>query len=448
MNNWMMKQITENLNVSPDENDIIDELTSIIGGWGETSEKQDILGLIKNYTNNKSLYEDVRTLGAVNWDKYRESGFEGGSSNYREEIVFTDKTFYSIVELLVKEKELEGWEELSGDNYMDDTSSERLKLIDPITKLFGKTLSAYAGLDSMLNKLYWAVIDNYEDIKSGEIDEFKYLTLRYPVSYQLDLSEDIEERSTYTWTVTVLGYDLDDVKGDIYNNEDGQYDPWDYNYEVDNQEVTDKDGIEIDNVREETIQESFGKFKDTTNSEGEPTEKVIDKLDVIIMERILKDYSFTEISQFEQYYWAELHELDNVLKLFGKRGQLKLAKQYIQFIWDHNNVTEFTPYLGDKLPTLKKFTFKVRWDEDVVSLKTGNIIVYDTSYAVASCEVIDNMYDYDLLDAEIVDEEFNTHSNDGMEIISSKIGDRTVYDDSTPDNEPKGDKKYNPYELC
>ena len=133
----MMKQITENINASPEENDIIDELTSIIGGWGETSEKQDILGLIKNYTNNKSLYEDVRTLGAVNWDKYRESGFEGGSSNYREEIVFTDKTFYSIVELLVKEKELEGWEELSGDNYMDDTSSERLKLIDPITKLFG-----------------------------------------------------------------------------------------------------------------------------------------------------------------------------------------------------------------------------------------------------------------------------------------------------------------------
>ena len=53
-----------------------------------------------------------------------------------------------------------------------------------------------------------------------------------------------------------------------------------------------------------------------------------------------------------------------------------------------------------------------------------------------------------LLRQEIVNEEFNTHSNDGMEIISSKIGDRTVYDDSTPDNEPKGDKKYNPYELC
>ena len=252
----MMKQITENLNVSPDENDIIDELTSIIGGWGETSEKQDILGLIKNYTNNKSLYEDVKTKGTINWDKYRESGFEGGSSDYREEIVFTDKTFYSIVELLVKEKELEEWVELSGDNYQDYTSTERLKLIDPIAKLFGKTLSAYAGLDSMLNKLYWAVVDNYEDIKSGEIDEFKYLTLRHPISYQLDLSEDIEERSTYTWTITVLGYDLYDVKGDIYNNEDGQYDPWDYNYDVDNQEVMNKDGIEIENVREVELKET------------------------------------------------------------------------------------------------------------------------------------------------------------------------------------------------
>ena len=62
-----MKPITENLNVSPDENDIIDELKSIIGSWGNTSEKQDIIELINHYTNDKSLYEDVRAFGEVDW---------------------------------------------------------------------------------------------------------------------------------------------------------------------------------------------------------------------------------------------------------------------------------------------------------------------------------------------------------------------------------------------
>ena len=271
----MMKQITENINASPEENDIIDELTSIIVGWGENSEKQDILKIIQNYTNGKSLDEEVKALGSVNWDKYRESGFDGKSSDYREEMVFTDKTFYSIVELLVKEKELEEWEQMNGqnDSYFE---TDRKKAIEPITKLFGKSVSASAGPESMLHKIYWAVIDNYEDIESGDIDEFKYLTLRQPVSYTLDLSEDITERKTYSWSVKVVSYDIKDAEGKVYGNEDGIYDPWDYNYEIDNEEVDYKDGINIDRIQKDTVQESY-----TYSGTGdcEPNEKVIGKLE-------------------------------------------------------------------------------------------------------------------------------------------------------------------------
>ena len=251
----MMKQITENLNVSPDENDIIDELTSIIGGWGETSEKQDILGLIKNYTNNKSLYEDVRVRGPINWDKYREAGFAGSSGNYRDDVVLTDKVFYSIIELLVNEKDIEEWEGFNSN--IEDNLQARLNSINPISKLFGVNLiDEHGDTDGIVSKLFWAVIDNYHDIKSGEIDEFKYLSLRKLKSYRLDLSENMQERRTYTWTVEVDGYDKDEVIGIVISNSDGGYDPWEHNFEVDNEEITYRDGIEIDNIREVELNET------------------------------------------------------------------------------------------------------------------------------------------------------------------------------------------------
>ena len=446
----MMKQITENLNVSPDENDIIDELTSIIGGWGETSEKQDILELIQNYTNNKSLYEDVKTLGKVNWDKYQKSGYEGSSVDYRDEIVLPDKTFYSIVELLVKEKELEEWEKMAGGNEQD-FALMRLEAINPISKLFGKTLTSDGlpnYLDDMVNKLYWAVIDNYEDIKSGEIDEFKYLTLRKTTSYTLDLSERIQESRTYIWAITVLGYDKMDVTSSVYENMDGQYDPWEYDYETDDEEIYDRDGIEIDEIHEEIIKESTNNQNITEQyrgfNAGEHPEKVIDKLDVIIMERIIKDHSVKEIDTLAQTHWQELHELDNLLKLFGKRGDLKLAKQYIQFIWDHNIrlQEDLTQYIGDKLPALKMFTFKVNWTAINTEFKTGDIVVYDTNYAVAACDVVSYIYDYDILNENTEYEEGDT---EGRVVVESRIGDKKVYDDEDLD---KQDDKYNPYKDC
>ena len=448
----MMKQITENLNVSPDENDIIDELTSIIGGWGETSEKQDILGLIKNYTNNKSLYEDVKTLGKINWDKYQASGYEGRSFDYRDEIVLQDKTFYSIVELLVKEKELVEWMEMTG-QYQTDYELTRIEAINPISKLFGKTftndlLPGY--VDGMANKLYWAVIDNYEDIKSGEIDEFKYLTLRNSKLYRLDLSETMQEHRTYIWTVRVLGYDKNDVTSTVLENNDSQYDAWEYDYETDDEEVNDRDGIEIDEITEETIKEqdnspNFTRQAFDSTSEGEHPEKVIDKLDVIIMERIIKDYSVKEIETLSQTHWQELHELDNLLKLFGKRGDLKLAKQYVQFIWDNNTMSphaDLQQYIGDKLPALKKFTFKVKWTDINTYFMSGDIVVYDTDYAVAACDVVSYIYDYDVLNEN---SEYEDGDTEGRVIVASKIGNKKVFDDEDLD---KQDDKYNPYRDC
>lgn len=449
----MMKQITENLNVSPDENDIIDELTSIIGGWGETSEKQDILGLINNYTNNKSLYEEVKTLGNINWDKYKASGYEGSSMDYRDDIVIPDKVFYSIIEMLVNERELNDWMGMIGLETRQEFESMREKAINPISKLFGQkiTQSETLNIDSMLNKIYWAIIDNYEGIKSGVIKEFKDLTLRETKLYKLHLVEHMNESRDYYWKVRVAGYDKQDVTTAVIENSNGDYDPWEYNYEIDNEEIVDRDGVEIEEiVEDEIIKEqdnspNFTRQNSEATSEGEYPEKVIDKLDIIIMERIIKDYSVKEIETLSQTHWQELHELDNLLKLFGKRGDLKLAKQYVQFLWDNNTMSPYADlqqYIGDKLPALKKFTFKVKWTDINTYFMSGDIVVYDTDYAVAACDVVSYIYDYDVLNEN---SEYEDGDTEGRVVVESRIGDKKVYDDEDLN---KDDDKYNPYKDC
>ena len=438
----MMKPITENLNVSPDENDIIDELKSIIGSWGNTSEKQDIIELINHYTNDKSLYEDVRAFGEVDWDKYRESGYKGRVMDHRKEVIFPDKMFYSMVEMLVNEKELEEWEQINSFYLRHDA-------IRPIVKLFGKTISDKLT-DGMLNKLYWAVVDNYDGIKDGEIDEFKYLTLRDLKVYTVNLAEHMTESRDYFWTVNVAAYDEHDINEETIA-EDDYYEPWEHNYTIENDEIVDRGGIDVDSVRIEKILKeqdnspSFTKPRDNT-SEGEVPEKVIDKLDIIIMERIIKDHSVRELDNLSQTHWQELHELDNILKLFGKRGDLKLAKQYIQFIWDNsvyntaNSNTDLQKYIGDKLPPLKQFTFKVKWTNINTYFMSGDIVVYDTDYDVAACDVLNYIYDYNILNEKT---EYEDNDSEGRVLVASKIGNKKVYDDDDDAND-----KYDPYKNC
>ena len=102
-----MKLITENINVSPDENDIIDELTSIIGKWGDNVEKQDILNLINNYIGNKSLDETVTGVGQVNLGSIN----EGGSTS-KEADVLEDGMFFLMVKMLVEYMDESEWSTL------------------------------------------------------------------------------------------------------------------------------------------------------------------------------------------------------------------------------------------------------------------------------------------------------------------------------------------------
>ena len=243
-----MKLITENINVSPDENDIIDELTSIIGKWGDNVEKQDILNLIDNYIGNKSLDEAVTGVGQGNLG-YR----KGDAANISPTPdVLEDGMFFLMVKMLVEYMDEHEWSNLIDASDM----FTRIQTINKVTKLFGKKFAPEnTHPSSIVNKLFWAVIDNHEDIVSGEIDEFKYLTVRPLKTFSMSLQEDMTEMNRYDWGVIVSGYDEWDTRDFVEDNNDGDFDPFEHDYNIEYTN-THREGINIESIEEETITES------------------------------------------------------------------------------------------------------------------------------------------------------------------------------------------------
>ena len=417
-----MKLITENINASPDENDIIDELTSIIGKWGDNVEKQDILNLINNYTDNKSLDETVRGFG---------TGYAVESME--------DSMFFIIVKLLVEEHELDVWEEMSAyDTHLID---ERLQNIHNITKLFGRKYQDSGHPASMASKLFWAVIDNHEDIESGDLDEFKYLTLRPLTTFNIGLEEDISETNTYTWDVSVDGYNDEDVTGYVLNDSEGHYSPYDYDYDMEHIE-TNRPGMVINDIKGTIVSESINLNEESPiPSVGD--DYVIGRIDVAIMDRIVRDYSVTEIQEFVKKMWFDLEVLDDTLKWFGKKGELKLVKKYVQFIWDNGVPEDFTPFIGQKLPRMKMFKFTYRWERQEIESFNGDIVVYGTDYETTRCEVKRGMWEYEM--QEIRSTGILREDDDLHELMSVSVDGDEVFNVVTPD---KWDKKYDIRKSC
>ena len=439
-----MKLITENINVSPDENDIIDELTSIIGKWGDNVEKQDILNLINNYIGNKSLDETVTGVGQVNLGSIN----EGGSTS-KEADVLEDGMFFLMVKMLVEYMDESEWSTLIDGYNMYD----RVEKINKVTKLFGKQLYD-SHPSSMVNKLFWAVIDNHEDIVSGEIDEFKYLTVRPLKTFSMSLLEYMEETNRYDWEVIINGYDEWDTREFVVDNADGDFDPWannsDYDYDKEHTN-THRQGMDIVSMEEETITESTNLNEESSIPSAEVNDVanvgedyVIGRIDAAIMDRIVRDYSVTEIQLFNKKMWFDLELLDDTLKMFGKKGDDgKLVKKYVQFIWDNGVPENFTPFIGQKLPRMKKFKFTYRWEREEIESFNGDIIVYGTDYETTLCDVKSDMWEYEMQDIRSTG--ILREDDDLYELMSASVDGSGVFNNVTPD---KWDKKYDTRNPC
>tara|TARA_R100000664_G_C2758398_1_gene147227 strand:+ start:2812 stop:4269 length:1458 start_codon:yes stop_codon:yes gene_type:complete len=139
----------------------------------------------------------------------------------------------------------------------DDTEP----LVDKITQDFDKIFklyglkTGYAEPGSMPAKIFYAALDNYEDISSGRDINLNELILRPLKTWDIQLNESWREHVNYMWTVTLQGYNENDVRAEVSSNQDGEYDWWEWDHlpQADfEKEVydSDRDGIEIDSIKE------------------------------------------------------------------------------------------------------------------------------------------------------------------------------------------------------
>ena len=168
----------------------------------------------------KKYKKNIQEIKGTSW-----YGWKDGKSEHQQEEM-DDNQFFQIVKRVVSSgayKELMGLREPS---YMED----RANLIGKYSKLFGvKGNDFMPDPDGLQHAIYWAAVDNYDDIEEGKITNFEELKLRPLKTFDVDMKSDETEFVDYRWTVKgIKGYDANDVGIVVSENEDGIYDWWEY----------------------------------------------------------------------------------------------------------------------------------------------------------------------------------------------------------------------------
>ena len=168
----------------------------------------------------KKNIKNIQEIKGTSW-----YGWKDGKSEHQQEEM-DDNQFFQIVKRVVSSgayKELMGLREPS---YMED----RANLIGKYSKLFGvKGNDFMPDPDGLQHAIYWAAVDNYDDIEEGKITNFEELKLRPLKTFDVDMKSDETEFVDYRWTVKgIKGYDANDVGIVVSENEDGIYDWWEY----------------------------------------------------------------------------------------------------------------------------------------------------------------------------------------------------------------------------
>ena len=111
--------------------------------------------------------------------------------------------------------------------HSQDDTEPLMDRIEPelseIFKLYGLK-TGYAEPGSMPAKIFYAALDNYEDISSGRDINLNELILRPLKTWDIQLNESWREHVNYMWTVTLQGYNENDVRAEVSSNQDGEYD--------------------------------------------------------------------------------------------------------------------------------------------------------------------------------------------------------------------------------
>ena len=219
--------------------------------------------------------------------------------------------FFRAVRFLV-----DGNSESELDSLAHSDSWDRWLVLGEFLKLLGITdnevdTTSAAGLPS---KMIWAAVDNYKGIKDGSIESMGQLELRPLKEYRVEMMENTTEHVTYYWQPTISGYDENDVSAEIYEDEDGLYDWWEWDnqpgYDRDVGD-SDSDGKEILDMQVTSNKPQTGNFpltggKEINEVESPEENDLIDKLRKIMKQWKKEDKENEWYSKIENAL-KELH---------------------------------------------------------------------------------------------------------------------------------------------
>ena len=137
-----------------------------------------------------------------------------------------DSRFFKIVQAVVKHID---YDKLK-DQIEPDELYERVRLIKDISKLYGMGTrnQDVDDSDGLVHAIFWAALENYDGVKDGTISNFSQLEVRPLKSYEVDMWATEDEYVDYRWTVTIQGYDKNDIERDVVMDDDGLFQWWEW----------------------------------------------------------------------------------------------------------------------------------------------------------------------------------------------------------------------------
>ncbi len=112
-------------------------------------------------------------------------------------------------------------------NKTDMMSEDRAHYLQDILKLFGINV----WYRELTDKIFWAAHDNQKAIEAGEVNSFDDLILRPLKKYKVTCEENWTEHVWYQWEPKVEAYSKDDAMNEVYADEDGYYQYWEWENE-------------------------------------------------------------------------------------------------------------------------------------------------------------------------------------------------------------------------
>ena len=203
-----------------------------------------------------------------------------------------DGRFFKVVQGVVKYVDYDKLKE----QIDPDELWVRVKLIQDISKLYGMTGKDQDVEDSdgLVHAIVWAALENYDGIKEGTISNFSQLEVRALKSYEVDMWATEDEYVDYRWTVSIRGYDKNDVEKEVSMDDDGFYQWWEWDNKPGfEREVADSERRDngINEIRETSSNK--GKLSENWWEEERPTDKwgLLEKDMREAIDKIIKDHT-------------------------------------------------------------------------------------------------------------------------------------------------------------